>query len=52
MSLCFVHLPKLRRKEPWASWGFNPIAKSTWLGSNLVEEQAEPVEAATPNKSS
>ncbi len=29
-----------------------PIAKRIWLGSNFIEEQAEPVEAAIPKRSS
>jgi len=45
-------LPKEILKDPWASAGFNPIASKIWLGSNFMEEQAEPVETAMLCKSS
>ena len=52
MSSSFVNLPKETLKDPCACSGLNPVANKTWLGSNLKEEQAEPVETAIPSKSS
>ena len=51
ISFSVVYLPRLTLKDPCASSGFNPVASKTWLGSNLKDEQADPVEQAMPSKS-
>ena len=52
MSSAVVIELRLNLRLPWASSGVLPIAINTWDGSKDPEEHAEPVETATPFKSS
>ena len=49
MSAELVDQPQLTRKVDFASARDIPMAKSTGLASMAPEEQADPVETATPS---
>ena len=46
-----LNFPKVSLREPWASWGFNPIANKTWLAARSFEEQKGRVAVLSPGES-
>ena len=52
MSASVLAAPRLKRIEFCVRCAGNPIAFSTCDGSSVPDEQAEPVETATPSRSS
>ena len=51
-SASVLAAPRLKRIEFCARWALKPIAFSTCDGSSVPDEQAEPVDTATPSRSS
>src|SRR5688572_885357 len=52
ISVSVLTAPRLNRSEFCVRCGGKPIAFSTWQGSSVPEEHAEPVDTATPSRSS
>jgi hypothetical protein len=51
-SASVVAAPRLKRIEFWVRCGGKPIALRTCDGSSVPDEHADPVETATPARSS